>query len=351
MLLLDVLAAAVVAGVFWVPPTLHGSLPHHGIGLVLAAVAVAAMIARRRTPSVSTVAAGIATVAGSLLGVCQDPMLATAWCLFPLAVQRADRTRRLILILAGLVAALAAVTAVPPEDPSGIGRQIVVAVGALSVSWLLGTTVGRQAKTTREAERARVQLDVARDLHDVIGHALGAISAEAGVTRSLPDASEGELRESLADIEKHARSALQEIQGLVRGLRSGPGRPGPGIADLPAVIATTRAAGVPVRARIEVDEAVGEAVGAIVFRTVQEALSNVLRHAGGSGCTVDVCRDDGAIAVRVRDEGPGASGDRTGFGLRGMEERARLVGGTVRWHNHPDGGFEVLARLPVPGAG
>ncbi|GAA3026354.1 sensor histidine kinase [Streptosporangium longisporum] len=367
----DALVAAGVVGVFWVPPALGAADPPRLVaGLVLASVAGAAMILRRRLPVPATAAAGIATVAGAALGVCQDPMLATAWCLYSLAIARASRTRAFVLVLAGAVAALTAVTGVPEEGVSGAGQRLLLSVAALSVAWLLGATVAGRIEAAREAERARVQLEVAREVHDVVGHALGVIGAEAGVTRGLRDAGEQELRDSLAGIEAHARSALEEMQGLVRTLRSSPaamvGRedagardmlpvpvPEPretvaGIAQLPSVVAATRGAGVGVDARIDVDGHVDPAIGAVVLRIVQEGLSNVVRHAGGAGCAVDVHRDGDVIVASVRDHGPGARPDGgSGFGLLGMRERARLVNGTVTWRNHPEGGFEVTARLPL----
>ncbi|WP_440072535.1 sensor histidine kinase [Streptosporangium sp. OZ121] len=372
----DILAAVLVVGMFWLPSTLAVADRSRLVaGLALASVTGGAMILRRRFPAGSTVIAGIATVAGSLLGVCQDPLLATAWCLYPLAIAHAARTRALVLFLLCLLAGLAAVTGVPAGDASEAGQRLVLAVAALSVAWLLGTATGRQIAAAREAERARVQLEVARDVHDVVGHALGVISAEAGVTRALPDAGEQELRDSLADVEAHARRALEEVQAFVRALRSAPGSPagagpgpGPGgtaagpagarpggavagIARLPSVVAATRAAGVGVEARIEVNGYVDDVVGAVVFRIVQESLSNVVRHAPGAGCAVDVREDGETIVVSVRDHGPGARANGgSGFGLRGMRERARLVGGTVTWGNHPDGGFDVTARLPAGGA-
>ncbi|MEU4836033.1 ATP-binding protein [Streptosporangium sp. NPDC023615] len=400
----DAVVAAGVVGVFWVPPAIGAADPPRLVaGLALASVAGAAMILRRRLPASSTAAAGISTIAGGLLGVCQDPMLATAWCLYSLAIARASRTRAFVLVLAGVLAALTAVTGVPEEGASGAGQRLLLSVAALSGAWLLGATTARQVAAAREAERARVQLEVARDVHDVVGHALGVIGAEAGVTRGLQDAGERELRDSLAGIEAHARSALEEMQGLVRTLRSFPASPlsradagpwggsaapaeadagtrqagaGPrealaGTERLPSVIAATRAAGVRVDARIDPhghedghegrEVPVDPLVGAVVLRIVQESLGNVVRHAPGAECVVDVHRDGETIVVRVRDHGPGARPDGTcgqgppelgtsGFGLPGMRERALLVGGVVTWRDHPEGGFEVVARLPARGA-
>jgi signal transduction histidine kinase len=89
----------------------------------------------------------------------------------------------------------------------------------------------------------------------------------------------------------------------------------------------------------------------VVVRIVQEALNNVLRHAPGAACSVAVGRADQQVVVRVRDHGSATVGlgAGSGLGLRGMRERALLVGGTVTWRRPPDGGFEVLARLPVRG--
>ncbi|MFG2077087.1 sensor histidine kinase [Nonomuraea maritima] len=352
--LMDAAAASAVIGVFWLPPIIAVAGSWRSVaGPALAAVAVAAMLLCRRLPMAATTAAGVVTVVASVLGICQDPMLATAWCLYTVALTRASRVRMSVLVLVGAVAVLASVTGVP----EGWGQRVVLAAAALSVSWLLGVAVGRKAEAARESERARaveqavrVQLDVARDVHDVVGHALGVIGAEAGVTRGLADASEQELRDALADIENHARSALEDVQSLVRSLRAGPGvPPGPGLSRLPSLLAAARAAGVLVDARITAPEQVDEVVEAVAFRAVQEALSNVVRHAPGAACTVEVHADADELVVRVRDDGPGKGNGVSGFGLRGMRERARLAGGTAGWRDLPDRGFEVEARLPLGG--
>ncbi|UWP80568.1 sensor histidine kinase [Dactylosporangium fulvum] len=349
----DIGAALVVVGMFWALPTISAGGSQRGvIGACLALVTGVVMIARRRMPFGATVTAGVATLVGTVLGVCQDPMLATAWCLYPMAIERMSRTRLIAAVLVGLFAALALVSGVPEGAVRGRGQQFVVAVAALSVAWLLGMTVGKQLRSAQEAERARVQLAVARDVHDVVGHALGVIVAEAGVTLSLPDAREDELRATLAGVEGHARTALADVQSLVRSLRTDESRAAPGTAELPTLFAATRAAGVRVDASVGTGP-IGEAVGTVVFRIVQEALSNVVRHAPGASCWVDVRREGDAVVVLIRDDGPAVPGGvvpGTGLGLDGMRERARSIGGTVRWDARPDGGFEVVARLPLAGA-
>jgi signal transduction histidine kinase len=350
----DVGAALVVVGMFWVLPTVGAGGWQRGlVGAVLALIAGVVMVVRRRVPLGATVIAGAVTLIGTGFGVCQDPMLATAWCLYPLAIERASRTRLVAAVLASLFAVLALVSGVPEGAVRGLGEHLVVAGAALSVAWLLGVTMGKQLRSAREAERARARLAVAREVHDVVGHALSVIVAEVGVTLSLPDVDPPELRATLAGVEGHARMALADVQGLVRSLRTDERRVAPGIADLPPLFAATRAAGVAVAASVGAGS-IDEAVGGVVFRIVRESLSNVVRHAPGASCCVDVRREGDAVVVLIRDDGPAVSGGETapgtGLGLDGMRDRARSVGGTVRWGPHPAGGFEVVARLPLAGA-
>ncbi|MFF4418119.1 sensor histidine kinase [Streptosporangium sp. NPDC001559] len=387
----DVVAAVAVVGMFWaLPMTQAAAWPYVAVGVVLAAVTAGTMVLRGRLPFAATVTAGAATVVGGALGVCQDPMLAAAWCLYPLAVERARRTRVAVVVLAAMFAALALVVAVPEGAARGLGERVVIAVAALSASWLFGTTTGRQIESARETERMRVQLEVARDVHDVVGHALGVTLAQSGVVLSLPDVGEAELRETLAEVETHTRQALEDVQALVRTLRDPDGGPGPGLDGIAAVITATRAAGVDVETRIgpelglrigtrtnretgtklgagldreggpkgdaglglETAGKVGDVVGAVAFRVVQEALGNVVRHAPGATCVVDLHREGDALVVGVADGGALAGRDAArsagaGVGLRGMRERVRLVGGTVTWGARPEGGFAVEARLPL----
>lgn len=121
--LADVIAAVAVVGMFWVLPTVGAaSWPRMVAGSVLAAVTAGAMIFRRRLPFAATMTAGAATFLGSVLGICQDPMLAAAWCLYPLAIERARRTRLVVAVLTGVFAALALVTGVPEGDVRGLGE-------------------------------------------------------------------------------------------------------------------------------------------------------------------------------------------------------------------------------------
>ncbi|WDZ88005.1 sensor histidine kinase [Micromonospora cathayae] len=337
----NILAALLVLGVLWLPPILTaGGSGLAGVGIVLAGLTGVALVLQHRVPVAATAVVAGATLVGTVAGVCQDPMLATAWCLYPVALARGPYVRPLVITLVGVLAGLTAVTGVS----SGLGTRVVVAAAALCLSWLVGTAVGRQVAAAREAERMRLQLDMARELHDVVGHALGVIAAESGVTRGLPGTSEAELREVLTDVESHAREALEEMQRFVRTLRGS----SPGLSALPAIVATTRAAGVDVQSRFEPIGPVGAEVATAVVRIAQEALSNLVRHAPAARCTVEMREHAGMIALRVCNSGTPRRGSAgTGYGLTGMRERAEAVGGTVSWRDTVEGGFEVEALIPV----
>src|SRR4051794_33517971 len=178
---IDVVAALVVVGAFWALPALGAGGPRVAAGLGLGAVAGAAMLLRRRAPVAAVAVAAVVTAAGGVLGAGQDPMLATAWCLYPVAAERADRARGLLI---GVVCGLAALGA--PVAAPGAGPRVLAAGIVLAAAWLLGTAAGRQARAAEALERARVQAAVAREVHDVVGHALAVIAAEAGVTLALP---------------------------------------------------------------------------------------------------------------------------------------------------------------------
>ncbi|MEO3746510.1 sensor histidine kinase [Plantactinospora sp. B5E13] len=339
----NLLVAVLVVAVLWVPSTITaGGWARICAGIVLAALTGAALVLNRRAPVATTAAVAATTLVGAALDVCQDPMLATAWCLYLVAVERGPYVRTLVTTLVGMLAGFVLVIGVSP----GLGARVAVATAALCLAWLVGTAVGRRMLSERAAERARLQVDLAREVHDVVGHTLGVIAAEAGVVRALPDAGEAELRETLADIESQARGALEETQRLVRTLRD----PGPTLDGLPAIIATTRAAGVSVDARLEPHGPVDADIGVAVVRIAQEALTNVVRHAPRARCTVELWETGKEIAVRVRDSGapgPAPASGGTGYGLRGMRERVAALGGTVAWGGTPEGGFEVEARLPM----
>lgn len=198
---------------------------------------------------------------------------------------------------------------------------------------------------------AEERLRIAREVHDVVGHGLATITLRAGVADRVAERDPEEVRAALRAIRQVSRESLAELSALLGVLRTETERaPVPDLRALPRLVDGLRDAGLQVE--LEVDDAAGavpEVVGAAGYRIVQEALTNVARHAGPNvRARVRLARHDGVVEVEVRDDGRGAPGAlRDGGGLTGMRERAAALGGEFSAGAAPGGGFRVWASLPV----
>jgi len=210
----------------------------------------------------------------------------------------------------------------------------------------------RQAEQAVTAERARI----ARELHDIVAHHLSVVVLQAAGAR----ASGRPADKALEKIEHSGRQALTEMRRLLGMLREPDEEPAlapqPGLGELPALAESVRAAGLPVRLVVNGDgAALPAAVDVSAYRIVQEALTNVLKHAGSAHAEVSIGYVDDSVTIEVTDDGPGleatdlvwAEEAQGGRGLTGMRERVALFGGDLRAGPRPDGGFAVRARLPV----
>lgn len=351
--LVDLGVVMVVVAVFWAQPLLAvRDVRMVAVGAALGVAVAAAVLTRWVFPSVAPVIAMVATGAGWALQVNTDPMLAAAWCLYPLALQRGVRTR-VIGLVAVLVVILASMTSGNLESSTGIEQRLVTAITVLGAAWLLGHVEARRLESVRRAVQQQAAYDhalrqtaMARDVHDIVGHALSVISAEADVARTIPGSTDEELRESLAGIEQRSRSALEQVQALVRALRSGD-TAYVGATPLRELVVAAQVSGLEVDASIDLPVLPSD-TDVVVSRVVQEALSNVVRHSGATRCEVAVWPDDKAVTVRIDDDGVGLPSRQTpGSGLTGMRERVEGVGGTLTVTNRLEGGTRVLARLPL----
>jgi signal transduction histidine kinase len=204
---------------------------------------------------------------------------------------------------------------------------------------------------------AEERLRIAREVHDVVGHGLATIALRAGVADRVADRDHAEVRKTLRAIRQVSRESLAELSALLGVLRAegeeaAVGRaPAPDLRALPRLVDGLRDAGLQVELDMDQvgDASVPEVVGAAGYRIVQEALTNVARHAGPDAhARVRLARHDGVVEVEVRDDGLGASAPvRPGGGLTGMRERAVVLGGRFEAGSVPDGGFRVWASLPV----
>jgi signal transduction histidine kinase len=216
-------------------------------------------------------------------------------------------------------------------------------------AWLAARSAAlqRQAEQATAAERARI----ARELHDIIAHHLSVVVLHAAGARAAGRADP----ETLEEIEHSGRQALTETRrlfGVLRDPDEETGRaPQPGISELPTLAGSLRATGLEVSLSIDGDHtALPPAVNVSAYRIVQEALTNVLKHAGPARAEVTVDCTDIAVTIEVTDDGPGNPAPPAltgGQGLTGMRERVVLFGGDLRAGPRPGGGFTVCAWLPI----
>jgi signal transduction histidine kinase len=261
-----------------------------------------------------------------------------------------------------------------------VTSNVIVAVAA----WFVGDSVRarrtyvtglsrqadeRQRREMESAQRsvAEERLQIARELHDIVAHSLSVIAIQSGVGGHVLDMQPEEARKALAAVETTSRSALEELRRVVGVLRrDDPGEPSlvptPGLADIDRLLAQCRAAGLAVTYRLGGPVVpVSPSLDLSVYRIVQEALTNVTKHAGTSQAIVEITFDDDAVVINVLDEGAlhrngsvisadHGDGTRAHHGIIGMRERTAMFGGSLTAGPRPGGGFEVLARLPLNAA-
>jgi signal transduction histidine kinase len=367
-----IVGAGLIAFAAWGSPRLIGSETIAGPSWLLALLPLltgAALVLRRRAPLLMWLAiwAGIAVLflfaGNSLRG------LAFMFVLFSAAYSLGAHAS-LRHAVAGLVLAAPVLGVISHAGKGGLAYpshsgSSGVAFSFLQVLafWLAGVFVHargqaaalatRSAELQRQAEQAAAaeRTRIARELHDIVAHHLSVIVLQAAGARASGKPAEVTLEK----IENSARQALAETRRLLGVLRD-PDEvtglaPQPGVGQLDALAASVRAAGLPVHLVIDGDPAaLPAAVDVSVYRIVQEALTNVLKHAGPARAEVAIgCAADN-VTVEVTDNGTAEPGSRVpadGHGLAGMRERAAVFGGELAAGPRPGGGFAVRARLPL----
>ena len=266
-----------------------------------------------------------------------------------------DRRRSYAALAAGLV-----VAALATEDFS-INTYLAIALASFVVPWLVGALVLRQQRA-RELERDRrlaveqERARLARELHDLVSHNVGMIVVQAGAGDVLLDREPERTREALHAIEAGARDALLELRrllGLLRDDGEAELAPQPTVARLDELVDRVRSAGLAVDLRVEGErDGLDPAVDLSVYRIVQEALTNTLKHARATRVEVLVRRRGDVVEIDVSDDGRGVEpSTRPGHGLTGIAERVALLGGELETGAGAAGGFRLRALLPAaPGA-
>ncbi|GIE56153.1 signal transduction histidine kinase [Actinoplanes octamycinicus] len=337
----------------------------------VAALAIGLPVAvRRRRPAAVAVIVTVAAAAAlgtEIIPTFAAPGPAGALALVFYTVGLSVPARRALLVVAicvvlmsaGMVApTILAGPAGPPQDAPSTLLSAVFGALIIAPSAILGFAIAerraRHAARGEQDRRAAVlaeRLRLARELHDVIAHTMTVIVVKASIGNHVAETDPAEARDALRVIEKTGRAAMAEVRGVLDMLREdAPYAPTPGLDDLPGLVES--AAVSDARVTLTVDRApaaaVSESVQLAVYRIVQEAVTNVVRHAAPAHCRVNVVVGPEQIRVEVDDDGtrpPGGTG--SGHGLIGMRERVALHGGTFRAGPRAGGGFSVRALLPV----
>ncbi|MEU4079341.1 sensor histidine kinase [Streptomyces venezuelae] len=238
-------------------------------------------------------------------------------------------------------------------------RELTFSLFVFGAAYAFGRLQDARQRAHRiEAEQAaaRERARIAREMHDILSHAVSLmiVQAEAGpvAVRTAPERAEAAF-DAISETGREAMTQLRQMLGLLREGPEGaaPREPQPDLAGIPELVERVRASGLAVSYTTEGGvRALPAATGSGVYRIVQEALTNVVKHAGARTAEVRLARADGVLQVTVTDDGrgPGAAGTG-GHGLTGIRERAAAHGGTATTGPGPDGrGFEVRVLLPVP---
>jgi signal transduction histidine kinase len=352
-----------------------GQHPTTALTWALAVLLVVPILTHRRFPLASMAVCLTALLAYAAGRYAAFPGLPVFVLTFDIALHSKAR-----VAFAALVASAAAMTVSLALQPNGVAAlaEWVASGAGLLVAWLVGRNLryrrARWAELQDRAERlererqeearravTEERLRIARELHDVIAHSMSVIAVQSAVGHHVMDTQPDQARQALAAIEATSRSALTEMRRLLGVLRQegqtrGSLAPAPGLADLDSLVSQVQDAGL--RVWIKVDGQRGPvppSVDLSAYRIIQEALTNVIKHADCQSATVTICYRADSVTVEIADKGlaaPGArvvpAGNGSGHGIIGMRERVAVFSGQFTAGPGPDGGFRVRARFPVP---
>lgn len=343
-----------------------------GPTILLAAVAGGALFWQRTRPRTVVAVTTLCTAAGSALGMLLTPLLMgpLMLALYRLAAHTDRRTTRWAYFAALATLIATAWVADPVAHPwplktLGPAAWLLLPVATGNAARLRGAYVEAVQARAEFAERGREdearhrvaeeRIHIARELHDVVAHHLALANAQASTAAHLSRTHPELVHRILTDLAGTTSAALREMKATVGVLRrrddpDAPLAPCPGLARLDELTASFESAGLSVRADIEgVPRPLSPGVDLTAYRIVQEALTNVAKHAAAERAHVRLVYTADHLGITVTDDGtaPPAAGPGQGFGLIGMRERARSMGGALQAGHRVEGGYEVSTRLPL----
>ena len=368
----DVLLAAVVVLLGLLQTILDNDLSSTEIALNCAvAVALGVLLVfRRRIPLLLLVLMLASALAEPLIGESGNGEFFGLFVLVAVYTAAAHTESRRMWLAGAMTAVMAGVVAVNDPEPLNLGGAIFFGL-LFGIPWIVGRMVHHRrqreialeeradALEREQEQRARAAVAeerqrIARELHDVVAHAISVIVVQARGGRRILDAEPAEARGAFDTIERTGHEALGEMRRLLGLLRESEGEPAlapqPTLARLEELVQQVRDAGLPVELAIEGEPTeLPPGVDLSAYRIVQEALTNALKHAGPANARVTVRYADDNLELEIADDGSGSAagnGDGGGHGLVGIEERVAMLGGELETGEGPTGGYAVRARLP-----
>ncbi|TDU03293.1 signal transduction histidine kinase [Streptomyces sp. 846.5] len=331
------------------------------VASILASVAGCVLLRRRPMPAQALLLSGTVLEAMALTELTLQESLASCVALgFITAICPRRASLAALALTVGVVYVYAAVRLLHGWRVEQ-STELAVALTAV-VAWTIGNTIRQNrdhAETVRAQATARAvteeRLRIAREVHDMVAHSTGLVALQAGAASRVIETQPLEARKALTAIETTSRETLTGLQRTLGMLREAEAEnaSAPGLADVEQLAATTADAGV----RVDVQwhgerRRLPELIDLSAFRIIQEAVTNVVRHADTRSCRVSVEYRDEHLVIEVLDSGRGHRGpaSATGYGIVGMRERVGLLHGDFTAGPRPEGGFRVAARLPLPAA-
>jgi signal transduction histidine kinase len=275
-----------------------------------------------------------------------------------------------LLTRIGLGVVVSSATVVVVNDPSHALADLVFVPGLFAIWWVVGSSLRTRAVQVEAAEEraahaerqreatARVAVAeersrIARELHDIVAHAMAVMVLQVGAVRHRLPSDMAENREALRGVEDTGRAALHEMRQLLSALRDDGGtaelEPHPGLSEIESLADGVRMAGLPVHLHVEGSPIpLPHAIDLSAYRIVQEGLTNSLKHSGASRADVIVRFAPDAVQLEVRDDGVGSlASEMAGNGLVGIRERVKIYGGEMTAGAAPEGGYLLTANLPL----
>jgi signal transduction histidine kinase len=352
----------------------HGSpgAPESSLWFALPACAalVLPVFARRRFPFAGPAGHWVAAVA---IGLVDAQLIPYAVSFFPVGLAVSfllGNLRNAVKAGAGLLVVLVGSAIVVYLIPGHTTAELIFIPIEFAIAWLAGFAVRERAQQAEAAEvraavaererdaAARVAVAeerarIARELHDIVAHAVSVMVLQVGAVRHKLPGELAETEEALRGVETTGRTALSEMRTLLGAMRNADDEaelgPQPGLDGLDSLLEEVERAGLPVRLHVEGDAApLPRAIDLSAYRIVQEGLTNALKHARATAADVVVRYEAHALQLEVRDDGLGsATSDGLGHGLVGIRERVKIYGGEMSAGTANGGGFVLSTRLPL----